>query len=148
MDHLETLPEFHSHPSADGNMVEYGGREPEESAKGRKSMGLSRFMEKIRFKKREEEDKELPPVPWKELLKLNLPDWYLVIPGVLSAGAIGALFPVLAVVFSGALEVRACICVCVCVLLPKWCFRLVYHITDLHLSAVNIFPTELWQHQS
>lgn len=88
-------------------MVEYKGEVIEEGGpvQRRKSMGVSRFMSKIRFRKKEEEDEDLPSVPWLELIKLNLPDWYLVIPGVLAAGSIGALFPCLAVIFSGALAV-------------------------------------------
>ena len=87
--------------------VEYKGEGPGDGgpAQRRKPMDMSHFMSKVRFKK-EEEDEDLPSVPWLELIKLNLPDWYLVIPGVLAAGAIGALFPCLAVIFSGALEVH------------------------------------------
>ena len=101
---------FNTRGRIDSNtpMVEYKGEGPEDRglAQRRKPMGMSRFMSKVRFQKKEEEDEDLPSVPWLELIKLNLPDWYLVIPGVLAAGAIGALFPCLAVVFSGALEVH------------------------------------------
>ena len=89
-------------------MLEYKGEGPGDGgpAQRHKPMGMSRFMSKIRFQKKEEGDEDLPSVPWLELIKLNLPDLYLVIPGVLAAAVIGALFPTLAVVFSGALEVH------------------------------------------
>lgn len=143
MEHLDIV-EFNSRPPTASNtpMVEYGREEPEDgTARKRTSMGLSRFVEKIRFKKREEEDEALPSVPWLELLKLNLPDWYLAIPGVLAAGAIGALFPVLAVLFSGALEVCAMLSVGQ---LSLMCY--VSRLPPLHRQCPPLPYTELWQH--
>lgn len=144
MEHLDTHVELNSRPATASNtpMVEYGREESEdETARKRKSMGLSRFVEKIRFKKREEEDEALPSVPWLELLKLNLPDWYFAVPGVLAAGGIGALFPVLAVVFSGALEVS--------VMPSEGQLFLVSYISrlpPLHIQCPPLPYTELWQH--
>ena len=74
----------------------------------KKPKGLKRFtknLNKMRGKKNDEDDKLLPPVPVKELIKLNLPDWHLVLVGVIAAGLVGALFPSLAVVLTGALGV-------------------------------------------
>jgi ABC-type multidrug transport system fused ATPase/permease subunit len=79
----------------------------------KQSRRFTRGFAKLRGKKKDEDDASLPPVPVKDLVKLNLPDWYLVIPGVIAAGLIGMLFPMLAVVFSGALEVCWWVCLCV-----------------------------------
>ena len=48
----------------------------------------------------------LVQVTFRELLRLNKPDWYLVVVGVVSSGLIGALFPVMSILFSNVLEVR------------------------------------------
>ena len=48
----------------------------------------------------------LVEVTFTELLKLNIPDWYLVILGVFCSTVLGALFPLMAILFSGLLEVR------------------------------------------
>ena len=55
----------------------------------------------------EVEDPELEQVKFHELLALNLPDWYLVLLGVICSALLGALFPLMAVVFSGFLDVSA-----------------------------------------
>ena len=44
-------------------------------------------------------------VKFKELLKLNKPDWYLVVPGVIFTGIQGAMYVVLAVLFSEIINV-------------------------------------------
>ena len=72
---------------------------------------LTRGFAKLRGKKKDEDAEDIPPVPFKDMLKLNLPDWYLVIPGVVSASLIGVMFPALAVLLSGALGVSGCMCV-------------------------------------
>lgn len=59
-----------------------------------------------RAKPADDED-PLIDVSTKELLKLNIPDWFLVVPGVVGSAIIGVLFPTIAILFSGVLEVRA-----------------------------------------
>ena len=44
-------------------------------------------------------------VKFKELLKLNRPDWLLVTIGIIVSGLVGAFFPVIAILFSEMLEV-------------------------------------------
>ena len=47
----------------------------------------------------------LVSITFKELLKLNLPDWYLVVTGIIATGMLGVLFPLMSILFSGILEV-------------------------------------------
>ena len=62
-------------------------------------------------------------VKFKDLLKLNAPDWHLVTTGIIMSTAVGCLFPLMSILFSEMLEVcvsvcvcvRACVCACVCV---------------------------------
>ena len=49
--------------------------------------------------------KEVPKVSFLELLKLNIPDWPLVLTGVIGSAIMGALFPLLAILFGGLLAV-------------------------------------------
>ena len=61
------------------------------------------------FRKPKPEESDADPlveVTFIELLKLNIPDWYLVIVGVFCSTVLGALFPLMAILFSGLLEVR------------------------------------------
>ena len=51
----------------------------------------------------------LDKIKFHELLALNLPDWYLVLLGVIFAALLGALFPIVALIYSGFLEVGACL---------------------------------------
>ena len=44
-------------------------------------------------------------VSFRELVKLNLPDWYLLLMGIICSAIIGALFPILSVLFSEILRV-------------------------------------------
>lgn len=44
-------------------------------------------------------------VPFTQLLKLNKPDWLLVLIGVLCSAVIGCLFPLMAILFSEVLRV-------------------------------------------
>ena len=48
---------------------------------------------------------EVPSVPYKKLLKLNIPDWPLVVVGIISSGLIGAFLPTIAIIFSEVLRV-------------------------------------------
>lgn len=50
-------------------------------------------------------DVQRRPVSFKELLKLNVPDWPLVLIGVILSAIIGCLFPLMAVLFSEVLRV-------------------------------------------
>ena len=52
--------------------------------------------------------KEATKTSFVELLKLNRPDWYLVLIGVLCSAVIGCIFPVIAIPFSEVLKVSAC----------------------------------------
>ena len=44
-------------------------------------------------------------MPFLQLLKLNRPDWHLLLVGIVSSVILGALYPILAVIFSEVLEV-------------------------------------------
>lgn len=50
---------------------------------------------------------KVPKVPFTQLLKLNKPDWPLVLIGVLCSAVIGCLFPLMAILFSDVLRVSA-----------------------------------------
>ena len=56
-------------------------------------------------------------VKWKDLMKLNVPDWPLVTTGIVTSCLVGCLFPLMSILFSEMLEVcvHVCVCVCVCV---------------------------------
>lgn len=71
----------------------------------RKRRGSLKEMLHRRRKRSKEEKEEYPPVSFKELLKLNVPDWPFVLVGVLASGMIGAMFPLMAILFSDVLEV-------------------------------------------
>ena len=58
-----------------------------------------------RSRKDSVDDEELEQVRFLELLALNLPDWYLVLLGVICAALLGSFYPFMAVIFSGFLEV-------------------------------------------
>ena len=88
----------------------------------------------IRRKKSKKEKEDIPKVSFLELLKLNKPDWYLVLIGVIGSAILGVLFPMLAILFSNVLSVSellvpistycscfvlyyvSSICTCACVL--------------------------------
>ena len=59
----------------------------------------------IKMKDIETDEDPLVQVKFKELLKLNKPDWYLVIPGIIFTGIQGVTYVVLAVLFSEMLDV-------------------------------------------
>ena len=48
---------------------------------------------------------EIQKVSWKELYKLNLPDWHLVFVGVIFSAILGAFYPLLSILFSEVLRV-------------------------------------------
>ena len=55
--------------------------------------------------KTDEDEEPLIEVGTKDLLKLNIPDWFLVIPGIVASAIMGVLFPTIAILFSGVLDV-------------------------------------------
>ena len=52
-----------------------------------------------------DEVEELDQIKFYELLALNLPDWHLVLLGVICATLLGSLYPFMAIIFSRFLEV-------------------------------------------
>jgi len=70
--------------------------------KGRKRVRLLRRRHK---KQKEDDDFKPPPVSFLDLLKLNIPDWYFVLLGIIFSAIIGCLFPLMAILFSEALRV-------------------------------------------
>ena len=50
------------------------------------------------------EDKE-EKVSFLDMLKLNIPDWHVIIPGIIGSALVGALLPCLSILFSEALQV-------------------------------------------
>ena len=73
----------------------------------RRRSSLVELLHRSRKDSADDEVEELEEVKFLELLALNLPDWYLVLLGVISSALLGALFPLMAVVFSGFLDVSA-----------------------------------------
>ena len=72
----------------------------------------------------DDEIEELDQIKFRELLALNLPDWYLVLLGVICAGLLGALFPLMAIIFSGFLEVGEGLGLYMCVHMDRPSFPL------------------------
>ena len=75
-----------------------------------------------------------PPaeVTFRELLKLNLPDWYLVVLGILASGIFGALFPIISILFSDILQVRKELMHCIKLICRTLNGSLFFHlITDI-----------------
>ena len=89
------------HFTAEDEVVE---EEPETKQMQKKSS----FMELLHLTRRGAASgkvDELDQIKFHELLALNLPDWYLVLLGVISSALLGALFPLMSVIISGVLEV-------------------------------------------
>ena len=76
--------------------------EEELEVKGKRRTSLRRLMKR---QKQEEDEFKPPPVSFLELLKLNAPDWPFVLIGVVFSAIIGCLFPLMAILFSTALQV-------------------------------------------
>ena len=51
------------------------------------------------------EEEGIQKVSFKELIKLNFPDWHFVLVGIFFSAVIGALFPLMAILFSEVLRV-------------------------------------------
>ena len=59
----------------------------------------------ISAKKQEEWDKDIPPVSLGKVIKVNAPEWWLIIIGVLAAMINGSVFPVYSILFGEVLRV-------------------------------------------
>ena len=62
-------------------------------------------MRKMLGRRHRTKKEKLPKVPFKQLLKLNKPDWIFVLVGVICSAVIGCLFPLMAILFSDVLAV-------------------------------------------
>ena len=62
-------------------------------------------MQKMLGRRHRTKKEALPKLSLKELLKLNKPDWLLVLIGVVCSAVIGCLFPLMAILFSEVLRV-------------------------------------------
>ena len=51
------------------------------------------------------EEEGIQEVPFKELIKMNLPDWHFVLFGIIFSGVIGVLFPLISILFSEVIRV-------------------------------------------
>ena len=71
----------------------------------RRRSSLMGLLHRSRKDSADNEIEELEQVKFLELLALNLPDWYLVLLGVICSALLGALFPLMAIIFSEFLEV-------------------------------------------
>ena len=93
--------------SFSANMTEKG--EQLELEIGKKwDQGGNSSMELLHHSRKDSADdeiKELTQTKFLDLLTLNLPDWYLVLLGVICEAIYGALFPFIAVLVSGVFEV-------------------------------------------
>ena len=67
-------------------------------------------MRKMLGRRHRAKKEKLPKVPFKELLKLNKPDWHLVLVGVICSAIVGCLFPLMAILFSDVLDVSRRVC--------------------------------------
>lgn len=73
--------------------------------KGEVEVSDKRWFNHRRRGKTDEDEEPLIEVGTKELFKLNIPDWFLVIPGIVGSAIMGVLFPTIAILFSGVLDV-------------------------------------------
>ena len=81
----------------------------EEEVEEEEEEGLSTRKRRSLLSRRQRKRKEkesLPPVSFLELLKLNIPDWYLVLIGIICSALFGCLFPLMSILFSEVLRVR------------------------------------------
>ena len=62
-------------------------------------------MKKMLRRRHKTKKEKVQKVPFIQLLKLNKPDWPLVLIGVLCSAVIGCLFPLMAILFSDVLRV-------------------------------------------
>ena len=57
------------------------------------------------IRRKKKKDHNVPKVSFLELLKLNQPDWYIVLVGVIGSAVMGCLFPLMSLIFSDVLRV-------------------------------------------
>ena len=79
-----------------------------EAQEGRQKLSPRKRLRLAKHGRKPKEEK-LPTLSFLELLKLNQPDWYLVLIGVIASAIIGALFPVMSILFSEVLRVSDCV---------------------------------------
>ena len=68
-------------------------------------MATPALKKQVSSKLQEEWDKEIPPASFLRLLKVNAPEWWLIIIGVLAAIVNGSVFPVYSILFGEVLRV-------------------------------------------
>ena len=73
-------------------------KEGEFPRRRRSKLGQSKHQRKLQAEGIQE-------LSFKELIKLNFPDWYFVLIGIVCSAIIGALFPLMAILFSEVLRV-------------------------------------------
>ncbi len=78
------------------------------------SEGRGRSYSLRKLVRRRKKKENIPKVSFAELLKLNKPDWLLVLVGVIGSAVLGVLFPLLAILFSNVLAVSPCSVVLLC----------------------------------
>ena len=89
--------------STDNKVVQFDVEKEEVEVSGKRR---GSWFSRMRKQKNDEEEEPLIEVGTKELFKLNIPDWFLVVPGIIAAAMVGVTFPVIAILFSGVLDVR------------------------------------------
>ena len=79
-------------------MVKFDVEEGEFPRRRKSRWGKSKGQRKL-------EEEGIQEVSFKELIKLNLPDWHFVLAGIIGSAIIGALFPLISILFSEVLRV-------------------------------------------
>ena len=79
-------------------MVKFDVEEGEFPRRRKSKWGKSKCQRKL-------EEEGIQEVPFKEFIKLNLPDWHFVLIGIICSAIIGALFPLMSILFSEVLRV-------------------------------------------
>ena len=54
---------------------------------------------------KEDDEEEISKVSFLDMLKLNIPDWHIIIPGIIGSALIGVLLPCVSILLSEALQV-------------------------------------------
>ena len=87
-----------------GSENEDDEQDEHEADPGETHIRRSTLTKMVRRRHRTKKEK-LPKVSFRELLKLNKPDWLFVLIGVICSAMIGCLFPLMAILFSDVLRV-------------------------------------------
>ena len=101
-----------------GSEQEEDDQDEAEEDPGETHIRRSTMTKMLRRRHRTKKEK-LPKVSFKELLKLNKPDWPLVLIGIVCSAVIGCLFPLMAILFSDVLRVS--------LLVTYWKVTLIMH---------------------